>query len=132
MISMVDAFNGVPSGEIRGELDEHCMKRSRDLTLDGKILEVIYEVVDQMNAVSPADRQIPKQPEAALYGEKAVLDSLGLVNFVVTTETRLRRNLALQISLTDDRALSQKRSPFRTIESLVEYISALAEEAKSA
>lgn len=100
------------------------------MTLDGKILDVIYEVVDQVNASSPADRQIPKQPEAALFGEKAVLDSLGLVNFVVTTESRLRRNLALEITLTDDRALSQKRSPFRTIESLAEYIAALAEEAK--
>jgi acyl carrier protein len=65
----------------------------------------------------------------ALIGHQAVLDSLGLVALVTEVEQRLEEECGAVVSLADDRAMSQKRSPFRTVGSLIEYIHQLLGEA---
>ena len=58
-----------------------------------------------------------------LFAEpRAVLDSLGLVELLVDVEQRLEEEYGVSITINDDRAVSQKKSPFRTIGSLVDYI----------
>ena len=58
----------------------------------------------------------------------AVLDSLGLVNLIVSVEQNIEDEFHVVITIADDRALSQKHSPFRTVESLAEYIEILLKE----
>jgi len=60
-----------------------------------------------------------------LFGRDGLLDSLGLVSVVVEVEQRLSD---LGISLMDDRAMSQERSPFQSPETLADYILALLSE----
>jgi hypothetical protein len=62
----------------------------------------------------------------ALIGHGAVTTSLGLVSLVVELEQVLAEEHGLELSLTDERAMSQTRSPFRTVGSLVDYIVLLA------
>jgi acyl carrier protein len=50
------------------------------------------------------------------------LDSLGLVTLILNIEDKLSEKFGLNITLADDRAMSQKNSPFRSTESLTEYI----------
>lgn len=65
-----------------------------------------------------------------LIGRRAVLDSLGLVTLVVNIEQRLGDDYGIYVTIADERALSQEKSPFKTVESLSEYISLLIEEQK--
>jgi acyl carrier protein len=58
---------------------------------------------------------------AALFGADAPLDSLGLVNLILLVEERLAGRFGAAVSLADERALSQERSPFRNVKSLAEY-----------
>jgi acyl carrier protein len=58
----------------------------------------------------------------------SVIDSLGLVELIVEIEQRLRRDRGANITLADDKAMSQKNSPFRTIGTLANYIESLLEE----
>jgi len=46
----------------------------------------------------------------------------------VNIEEKIEDNLGITIDLTDDKAMSQKRSPFRTIGTLVDYITKNLEE----
>lgn len=60
--------------------------------------------------------------ETVLYGPGSTLDSMGLVTLLVDIEQRVEETLGRPVSLMDEQALSQSRSPFRTVSSLAEYI----------
>ena len=92
------------------------------------ILKAIYEIIDEKNAEFPDHQQLEKSAKTALFGENAKLDSLSLVSCVVATEQKISEDFNTLIALTDDRALSQARSPFRTVQTLAEYIKALLDE----
>ena len=86
------------------------------------IVNAIYAAIDEMNEQQPKGRQIEKTPETALFGEKGMLDSLGLVNLIVAVEQQLEDELGVTVTLADEKAISQRNSPFRTVDSLADYI----------
>jgi acyl carrier protein len=60
--------------------------------------------------------------ETALAGGEDGLDSLSLVRLIVGLEGEIERALDRKISLADENALSVRHSPFRTVNSLVDFI----------
>lgn len=70
------------------------------------------------------DRPIPDDlgEETALIGQQSILDSLGMVTLIVDLEQKIEEEYDLALTLADDRAMSQKHSPFRTVQSLTDYI----------
>ena len=98
------------------------------MTLSGDVMQVVYEVIDDMNSQLPGEKQLERSPDTALFGDSSRLESLDLVNLVVTLEEKINEDFAVAISLVDERAMSQETSPFRTIGSLAQYISYLLEE----
>ena len=92
------------------------------MTDKNAIIEIVYNVIDEINFELSSEKKIQKSLDAVLYGGNNNLDSLGLVDLVVLVEQKIEDVLNTIIDLTDDRAMSQKQSPFRTIGSLVNYI----------
>ena len=92
------------------------------------IIEAIYSAVDATNDQLPKDQQLDRSPETILFGRGGRLDSLGLVSFIIEVEQELADKLGLSITLADDRAMSQKNSPFLTIRTLTDYVKVLADE----
>ena len=86
------------------------------------IIEAVYAAIDTLNETLPEDRKLESSEEVLLYGPGAVLDSIGLVGIIVEVEQMLFENFDLELSLIDEKALSQKKSPFRRVKSLVDYI----------
>lgn len=68
-------------------------------------------------------------PDTALFGEEGIFDSLGLVSLIVAVEEAISEGCNTTISLADERALSQSRSPFRTLGTLAAYAHRLLKEA---
>jgi acyl carrier protein len=95
---------------------------------DKKIMESIFSAVEEINRLLPEERQLKKSADTLLLGKGANLDSLGLVNFIVTVEQNIEEQLGRSITLADERAMSQTTSPFRNIGTLSEYIGLLLEE----
>ena len=56
------------------------------------------------------------------------MDSLALVSLITDLEEKISDEFDEDIVLADEKAMSQRTSPFRTVESLTEYISKLLEE----
>ena len=56
-----------------------------------------------------------------LFGEKGIFDSLGLVSLLVAVEEGIWDRFGREVSLADEKALSRKRSPFRSIGTLADY-----------
>ncbi|MCK6622847.1 MAG: hypothetical protein HUU32_15915 [Calditrichaceae bacterium] len=102
------------------------------MILKEQLISVIYQAIDEVNAVLPPDQQLEKSIHTVLFGESGKLDSLGLVNMIVTTEQKIEENFGIAITLADEKAMSQRNSPFRTVESLAEYIPQLITERQHA
>ena len=64
-----------------------------------------------------------------LLGDGGAVDSLGLVRLVMTVERQLEDDLGLAISLTDEKAMSQRNSPFRSVGALIAYVTTILDEA---
>jgi len=62
-----------------------------------------------------------------LFGREGIFDSLGLVSLIVDVEQRLE-DRGVSVILGDERAVSQKHSPFRTVQSLADYVCQLIDE----
>ena len=93
-----------------------------------KVMQAIFSAVDSFNDEQPKDARVEKAPDTPLFGEGAVLDSIGLVNLIVAVEQRVEEELGVPVILADDRALSQKNNPFSTIEALTDYVALLLTE----
>ena len=93
------------------------------------ILKIVYRAVDEVNAQLPARHRLTHSADAPLFGSGGPLDSLGLVNLIVAVEQAIEDQLGISIVLADERAMSQRSSPFRTARSLAEYVRGRLEEA---
>ena len=92
------------------------------------IINTIYRAVAEVNEQLPEGQNIVPAPETSLIGSEATIDSLGLVILIVTTEREIEEEYQVSVTLADERAMSQRNSPFRTIDTLADYISLLLEE----
>ena len=59
--------------------------------------------------------------ETVLFGNESFLDSMGLVSIVIDIESAFL-NKGIEISLTSEKAMSVRNSPFRTISTLADFI----------
>lgn len=91
------------------------------------IVTCLHDVLVELEAAPPAAGTVGAQTQ--LIGASAVLDSLGLVQLILEVEQRLADAHDVQVTLADERAMSQQRSPFRTVTSLADYIEGLVNEA---
>lgn len=88
-----------------------------------EILDVIVQTIESYNKLTTEPKiQFTSTGSALLFDPKSSLDSLGLVTLILNLEDNLSEKCGLNITLADDRAMSQKNSPFRSTESLTEYI----------
>jgi acyl carrier protein len=85
------------------------------------IVAAIYRAVDWINGELPPDRQLIKAPETRLLGSQSVLDSMHLVSLIIAIEQEVEDTFGVAVTLADERALSMKESPFRSIQSLADY-----------
>ena len=90
----------------------------------GLIQDCGRELADQ-DSLDTADLE----PGSILFGPGGALDSLGLVSMVVALEQALESRYGVVVTLADQRAMSQERSPFRSVEALADYAATLAHEA---
>ncbi len=93
-----------------------------------KINKIIFDAIDEINLQLTEGKFIEKNEGAVLYGQRSNIDSLGLVNLIVDIEQRFQDELGISINLADEKALSQKNSPYLTVKSLSDYISKLLSE----
>jgi acyl carrier protein len=89
------------------------------------IVKAVREFAEQSEVPLPAtvDRNTP------LFGREGFLDSMGLVTLVVSVEQAIEDELGVSVSLADERALSQRASPYRTVGALADYAASLMETA---
>ena len=95
---------------------------------EAEIQKLIYTALETVNEEqAPAQRFVVDQ-NTILFGVNASIDSLSLVSLIVDIESALNGDFNLEISLTDDRAMTREISPFTDVKALQTFIMELVGE----
>ena len=93
-----------------------------------KIIQAIFEAIDDINKQTVKDERLAKSENTKLYGSDGPLDSLGLVNLIVATEQRLESLCGLSISLAEESVLDEDESRFETVASMADFVETVYKE----
>ena len=91
-----------------------------------EVQSVVLEAIRTSNLARTANSQLSIAPDAALFGAESPLDSLGLVALLIDIEEAFADRGA-NVSLSDNQAMSQRHSPFRTVTTLTAYIQSICD-----
>jgi acyl carrier protein len=86
-----------------------------------EIRQIVLDAMAAANQAREPHLQLRVEPDAPLFGAGSPLDSLGLDGLLVDLEDALR-DRGLDVELSDASAMSQSRSPFRSVTALVDYV----------
>ena len=90
--------------------------------------DIVYPAVDEIKHVLPEGAKLHRSPETVLFGNGAVLDSINLVNFILAVEERAEAVTGRQIRLVTENAMSRSKSPFKTLQTISDYVDELMQE----
>jgi hypothetical protein len=96
------------------------------------MLAIIYDAIDELNLSLDGEAKIDKAPDAVLFDGRGggKLDSAGLVNLIVVVEYGIEDGFGVALTLADERAVSETKSPFRSVRSLAAFAAQRIAEAK--
>jgi len=93
-----------------------------------KVESIVIEAVIELNEeLECAELESPTN-KTKLFGGNGALNSLALVSLVSDLEDRISEEFDKDIVLADEKAMSQRASPFRTVAALTDYIEKLLSE----
>ncbi|MFF2079068.1 hypothetical protein ACFVXG_30490 [Kitasatospora sp. NPDC058162] len=89
--------------------------------MQDRLLDIILGVIGELN--ERREEKIPTDEplELSFYGNSAVFDSMQLVNFLARVEEAIEDEFDVEISLTSEKAVSQRISPFSSTRRLIEF-----------
>ncbi len=91
--------------------------------------ETIYEII--ASTVREKGEELGNETlqnvneETELFGEGGALDSLALVSLIADIEDKIDDTFNRSVVLADERAMSQRTSPFRNVGTLCHYVEKL-------
>ena len=91
-----------------------------------KIIDIIYNCIDDINEQNGTN--LINDKNTKLFGKESDLDSLGLVNLILNIEENINNEYNISISIVNEKAMSQTYSPFKSIDTLANYIKELIDE----
>jgi acyl carrier protein len=93
-----------------------------------KVREVVRAVLNEIGETEGIEELVNAADDTRLLGSQGHLDSLGVVLLVSELEEAIGDEFGRNILLADDRAMSQRSSPFRNVGSLCAYIEEVMQE----
>lgn len=90
-----------------------------------RIIDIVIQQAKELNEELANKIPLEQGADAPLFGKDGVLDSIALVTLIVAVEQAVEDEFDTALTIADEKAMSQKISPFRTVGSLAEYIQKL-------
>ena len=88
-------------------------------------IEIIFNAIKDYNDEVEEKNILPLSLDLELFGKDGRLDSLGLVNLIMCIEEKFEEHTGSSIVIADEKAMSQSNSPFRSVNTLAEYMASL-------
>ena len=93
--------------------------------MNPQIMNIITVALKEINEELSLSELENPNVNTKLFGGSGALDSLALVSFIADVEEKISDAFGKNIILADEKAMSQKVSPFRSVETLSLYIEKL-------
>jgi acyl carrier protein len=90
-----------------------------------RIFDLICLAVTEIGEELENETLIHPNEQTKLFGNGGTLDSLALVSLIADVEEKVYDTLNRYVVLADERAMSQRTSPFRDVGSLCNYVEKL-------
>lgn len=87
-----------------------------------QITALVRDAVSDLNDELQYESLESPNDDTVIFGGEDGIDSLSLVRLVVDIEQRVKESTGKSVSLTDEKAMSAKRSPYRSVGSLTEFV----------
>ncbi|HEY5376710.1 MAG TPA: hypothetical protein VIK01_23675 [Polyangiaceae bacterium] len=91
-------------------------------------LNIVIASIQEVFAQTGTDAPGALTEDTVLVGKDAVLDSLGVVSLIVEVEQRVESDHNASVTLANDKAMSARNSPFRTVGVLTDHVVAMVAE----
>jgi acyl carrier protein len=83
--------------------------------------KIVVDALSLTNQSRTDDNQIPLSDSTILFGPQGHLDSMALVAMLMDIEDALQEQ-GYDVSLSDEKAMSLSRTPFKNIPSITQYL----------
>jgi acyl carrier protein len=90
-----------------------------------EIYEIVQNQLSTLNETLPDDQKFSVTQNTILFGKGSSIDSMSLVSVIVDLESYFFDEKGIEISLTDDKAMTREISPFDNVSNLVDYLNEL-------
>jgi len=87
-----------------------------------EVVTLIAEAVKELNEELQYESLERVSEETPLFGGDDGIDSLSLVRLVLDVEQRIDARFDKAVSLADERAMSARRSPYRSVGALADFV----------
>src|SRR4051812_19401062 len=84
-----------------------------------QLLRIVTSAFEEVNRTRKNKIDCTNPLELRLYGSGGVFDSMQLVNFLVLLEQKVDDEMSREISLTSEKAVSMRVSPFASVRNLL-------------
>lgn len=98
----------------------------------GAALAVVVKSLADLLEQNGEELAGPIDESVVLVGKEAVIDSLGMVSLIVEVEQVLETEHDVSVTLANDRAMSERNSPFRTVGAFADHVCTLISQARQA
>ncbi len=92
-----------------------------------QIINLIQEALEDIKDII-GETINTNNPETKLFGQDSAIDSMAMVALVISFEGKINSKFDSSIVLANEKAVSMKNSPFKTINSLADYAIELLEQ----
>jgi hypothetical protein len=99
------------------------------MSMRDEVVLVIFEAIRRTNEARTTGDALSCLEETVLYGPGGALDSLGLVSLILDVEEAANARWGTALVLADERAVAQRRNPFRDVASLADHVMSRLKEA---
>lgn len=90
--------------------------------MSNRALKIVYDAIDDVNAMGAGDVVIQKTPDTLLLSSDGGVDSLSFVNLIVSIEQKIADETGMPIVLVTEETMSLEESPFYDVKCLSTYI----------
>ena len=87
-----------------------------------QIFDIIKNSITELNEELEYESLNNITNETQVFGGDDGIDSLSLVRLIVLIERDVKKVFDKNVELSDARAMSRRNSPYRSVESLVEFV----------
>ncbi len=87
-----------------------------------QIYKTVVKQLEYLNETLPEDQKFLVSMDTILFGRGSSIDSMSLVSVIVDLEGFFFDEIGMEISLTDDKAMTREISPYDNVSNLVDYL----------